>query len=1099
MSRRREYDLPAATAYPPDPWHIRELHYIETDHQKNETIFCVGNGYIGIRGFFEEGFQGTQGISTPGIFLNGFFERKPIHYPENAYGFARYEDTMLNVTNCVPIRVEIDGEELGMWGCTMLEYERRLDMQAGLMTRAIRWRTPKGREATVVYTRMCSLANKHLATLHVAVTAHNFSGTVRITSTLDGAVTNIQAKDDPRVGSNMQGQVLCTQERTQDGTFAAIRQRTIVSQFTLVCAMENSLEGGVALPLADPSPEDQKLHVAFEANVADGHTVELTKYVAYVASKDYSEADLLQRARQEVTAAKAQGFAKLVEQQRGVLDKFWANADVEINGDPHLQQGLRFNCFHLFQSLGRDGRTNIAAKGLTGEGYGGHYFWDTEVYILPFFLYTNPDFAKPLIQFRYSLLPKARERARELSIKKGALYPWRTICGDECSAYFPAGTAQVHINADIVYALKCYVEATGDEELLLQQGAEMAFEIARMWVTYGTWVGEYFHIHGVTGPDEYTAIVDNNFYTNVMAQMSLQFAYNTAVGIRHDHPDHWQRLTDLLELDAGEPDQWLRAADRMYLPHDKVANVHPQDDSFLKKRPWDFENTPKENYPLLMHYHPMVIYKHRVCKQADLVLAQCLLGNLFSLDEKRADYDFYEPLTTHDSSLSTAIFSIMASELGYHHKAFAYFVCTARMDLDNAHHNVQHGVHTACMAGTWLCVVKGFGGMRVYDKVLHFDPHLPEGWDDYTFTVSFRGCRLRVKVEEGSVSYTLLEGKLLRFIHSQHSRVTLRKDRSVTLPIRDRLMEISTLEFDGVVFEMDTFIEDISREHFEAWKQVLDQFVAAKAAEQGREIPLLTHEAYMESIMHTVTKENRYAGLAGYLESLGLTLQLGSSDDPPTAETLSGLGNAKLRAFREIVEAQGVRVDQRVVALIKDIRENGIGVACTSYSKNCTWLLQTAGLHVLFDTVVDGLKAGQLGLKGKPAADIFLHACQELGSAPKRCVLVVGDVVGYHATALAPFKYCIAKAENQAFSSEPGSPSTATTTTGAGAGGDSGDYSLATLGKSGSSGAQVAFATADRVCPDFAGVTTDLLEHWLGTGGGSFRKRTSSFARTTTL
>jgi alpha,alpha-trehalose phosphorylase len=429
---------------------------------------------------------------------------------------------------------------------------------------------------------------------------------------------------------------------------------------------------------------------------------------------------------------------------------------------------MRFNEFHLLQSVGRDGRTNISAKGLTGEGYEGHYFWDTEIYVFPFFLATQPQLARQLLAYRYAGLPAARKRAREMAHAHGALYPWRTIAGDECSAYFPAGTAQYHINADIAHSIKLYTEVTGDEKFLREQGAEIVMETARIWMGLGHFDarrGGAFCIHEVTGPDEYTAMVSNNFYTNAMAQQHLAFAAGVAERLQRKFPRDFARIATAMALAADEPGRWARAAEAMYLPVDEQLGIHPQDDSFLHKPVWDFANTPPAHYPLLLNYHPLVIYRHQVCKQADVVLALLLRGDRFTLAHKRRDFDYYERITTHDSSLSACIFSILASEVGYHEKAYRYFMHTARMDLDNEHGNTQHGVHTAAMAGTWLAVVQGFAGLRLHGGQVSLCPRLPAHWTHYSFRIRVRGRQLQVKVMPGEVEYSLLEGEALELRH----------------------------------------------------------------------------------------------------------------------------------------------------------------------------------------------------------------------------------------------------------------------------------------------------------------------------------------------
>lgn len=733
-----------------NPWSIIEKEFKVENNYVNESLFFIGNGYVGMRGNLEEGYTGPKGTGLEGTYINGFYESETVKYPEAAYGFPKSSQTMLNVTNSKIVKLFIEDEEFDMLSGEVLDYERALSFKEGILKRSIIWKSPSGREVKIYTERLASLTDKHLALIHYEVTPLNFDGKVTLVSFLDGDVKNLTAENDPRVGSGFTGRVLSLEKALIDNTMGVLLQKTHNTKFSVACAMDHELFTGEAFTI-ESHKEDLKVSVIFRINAKKGRTIKLNKYIAYTTSKDYKEAEVLNAAIDELGKGKAIGYQNLKEKQIKFLKDFWFKTDIEIKGDELLQQGIRFNMFHLLQSVGRDGKTNIAAKGLSGEGYEGHYFWDTEIYILPFFLYNNPEISRKLLEYRYSILPKARERARTMSHKKGALYPWRTIDGEECSTYFPAGTAQYHINADIAFAVKRYMEATEDFDFLVKFGAEILFETARLWADLGKFIpnkGNKFCINDVTGPDEYTAIVNNNVYTNLMARENLEYAYNTALWMKENAEETYNALSDKINLVETELDFWKKAADNMYIPYHEKLGIYPQDDSFLDKVPWDFDNTPKENYPLLLHYHPLVIYRHQVCKQADLVLAQFLLNHKFDLEQKKRDYDFYEKLTTHDSSLSTCIFSIMASEIGYHDKAYKYFMETATMDLTNSHGNTKDGIHAANMAGAWMCVVYGFAGMRVHDDVLTFNPYLPKSWEEYRFKITYRGKLMEVIVDK---------------------------------------------------------------------------------------------------------------------------------------------------------------------------------------------------------------------------------------------------------------------------------------------------------------------------------------------------------------
>nr|WP_315259561.1 glycosyl hydrolase family 65 protein [uncultured Duganella sp.] len=751
--------------YPLEAWCIRETSFDTESHFLDETLFALGNGYIGLRGTGEEGYSGPAGTSLDGTYLNGFYESEPIVYPETAYALAKVNQFMLNVPNAKGVELWLEDERFDLLSGAIQAYERVLDFRTGVLTRVVEWTSPSGRRVRVRSRRVVSFANKHLFAQQLEVTSLNFNGSIKLVAVLDGAVKNLEAGDDPRVGSAVSGPTLHLVGVEQQDGFAALVQKTHNSGFTLVSATDATIAAEGAQP---PVQEQQGLRLTQTWTLAlqAGQSATLDKFGSYHSSRDYAADELLPRTRATLTEARAAGFEALCAQQARYLADFWQQADVQIAGDDALQQGMHFNQFHLLQSVGRDGKTNISAKGVTGEGYEGHYFWDTEIYIFPFFLYSKPEIARKLLEYRYAGLPKARERARQMSHDKGALYPWRTIAGEECSAYFPAGTAQYHINADIAYSIKTYMEATGDQDYLIQAGAEIVMETARIWAGIGSYDREgRFCINQVTGPDEYTALVNNNYYTNAMAQMHLNFAASIAEQLLAQAPSEFARIAAAMQLDAGEPAAWRRAASLMHLPYDEALQIHAQDDSFLSKKVWDFANTPKENYPLLLNYHPMVIYRHQVCKQADVVLALLLLSDRFTLDDKRRDFDYYEKVTTHDSSLSTCIFSIIAAEVGYEDKAYDYFMETARLDLDDTHGNTHYGVHTAAMAGTWMGVAYGFAGMRVIGGELHFAPKLPKQWQHYSFKIHFRGALLEVHVAPGSVEYRLLQGEVLDFTH----------------------------------------------------------------------------------------------------------------------------------------------------------------------------------------------------------------------------------------------------------------------------------------------------------------------------------------------
>jgi trehalose/maltose hydrolase-like predicted phosphorylase len=760
-----------------DEWRIIERKFEITNNYQNETIFALGNGYLGMRGTFEESYQGPDWPGLEGTYINGFYESEKINYPEIAYGYPEKSQTMLNVTNCKIIKLIVDDEEFNMMAGGTTDYHRELSFKEGLLRRSLIWSSPRGKKVKIDICRLISFVHQHWAVIRYEVTPLNFSGKIKLITALDGNVSNLTSEKDPRVGSGLQGRVLMVEQVKGEGDCGLIVQSTENSGLTLATAMLNRIETENRFAARNIAGE-VSVQVEYEFTAAWNVGISLTKYIVMVTSKHDNADEIVARAEKEILQAEKMGFDGIKTSQMAFLADFWSRSDIEIKGAPAIQQGIRFNIFHLLQAVGRDGQTNIAAKGLTGEGYEGHYFWDTETYILPFFLYNNPGISRKLLEFRYNTLSHARERARQMSHQKGALFPWRTINGDECSTYFPGGTAQYHINADIALAVKRYMEATADWDFLINYGAEIIFETARVWADLGAFnpeKGNQFCINGVTGPDEYTAIVNNNCYTNLMARENFNYACQVAEWMKTNAPPQYEKLTGELGLARQELEFWKNAAEHMYIPYNPEKRIHLQDDDFLNRAPWDFENTPADKYPLLMHYHPLVIYRHQVCKQADLVLALFLLGWQFSKEQKQRDFDFYEKVTTHDSSLSICIFSIIASEIGYNEKAYQYFLDTVRTDLDDIHGNTRDGIHAANMAGAWMCLVNGFAGMRVYDGVLSFNPVLPDHWQEYSFRITLRNKVVKVTIKKSGIVFELLKGDQLA-LSCRGKQITLDSD-----------------------------------------------------------------------------------------------------------------------------------------------------------------------------------------------------------------------------------------------------------------------------------------------------------------------------------
>jgi len=754
---------PPEYVYPANAWKIIEQRFYPRFLAQTETLFATANGYLGMRGVFEEGAPAAE----DGTFINGFFEYRPIIYGERAYGFPKASECMLNVTDTKTIRLFVDGDPFELPSADIIDFNRMLDMQAATLDREVIWETPAGKRILLKTRRLVSFRLRHVAAICYEVTALDALARFGIASEIGYQPGDQSDGGDPRRASGFVGRVLRPVRAYVEQERIVLCHNTAESKLMLACGIDHVLETDCSWSLSTRCDDDFGA-VIYSIGAEPGVPVRLMKFIAYHNAKNTTPHELCFRVEMTLDRAMRQGFDTLINIQRDYMDTFWRNSDVQIDTDePGLQQSMRWNLFQLLQASGRVEGAGVAAKGLTGQAYEGHYFWDAEIYVLPFLIYTAPRVARSLLKFRYSLLDKARERARVLG-HRGALFPWRTIDGEESSAYYAAGTAQYHINADIMYGLKKYVNATGDLTFLCDFGVEMLVETARMWADLGFYSqrhGGRFCINGVTGPDEYTAVVNNNYFTNLMARENLRYAVATVEWLQRERPEHFTALVDKTGLVMAEVYQWRHAAEQMYLPFDEKLGIHPQDDDFLDEEPWDFASTPDDKYPLLLHYHPLNLYRHQVIKQADTVLALFLLGNEFSAEEKKCNFDYYDPLTTGDSSLSVCIQSIVAAEIGYADKAYEYFDYALSMDLADVAGNVKDGVHIASTGGTWMAAVYGFGGFRDYAGNFSFRPRLPKQWRRLAFPLTLRGQLLDVEITHEGTTYALQDGEGLTIRH----------------------------------------------------------------------------------------------------------------------------------------------------------------------------------------------------------------------------------------------------------------------------------------------------------------------------------------------
>lgn len=702
--------------------------YLRLNDLKNDnpdyrsTIFSLSNGHFGVRSS-----DPLHPTASAGLIVNGFYETSPIVYGENAYGYAKNHQTIVRLPDLRYLEISFQGSKFT--DSKLLSSD--LDMMTGQLKESYYAKNSDGLELKLDVLTTVDQTDSHRYFISYRIEPLNFSGALDLSKPLL-IMKKAAISEDPRKNqrqSNLQFSVI-----KDTANLLIQRISTLNSQLSIVLGQKQlfELNGNQCFVLQGEMTE---FNYMFYIGPIEKNTENQVPH-------DFFNIDLVKFKRNNIA----------------YWADFWNRSRIEIKGNDELTSGLNYNIFQLNQSAGRDGKTNISAKGLSGTGYEGHYFWDTEMYMLPFFILTQPNTAKQLLKFRSSVLPQARLRARELGVEEGALFAWRTINGEEASAYYPAGTAQYHINGAISYGIGLYYYATKDVGFLSDYGLEILVETARFWRSFGTWMecdGRMsFVFNDVTGPDEYTAIVDNNYYTNRIAKHNLELAVELAEVIKKRAPEI------LVDLNLTDEDlkEFKQIATNIYLPYDDIHQVAAQDDSFLKKAIWPFSSTPKDKYPLLLHYHPLTIYRYQVCKQADMLLADMLFPEDSPFEQKERNYDYYENVTTHDSSLSKSIFSILAARLGKKRKAYRYFMDTALMDLDDLQGNTEDGLHLANLGGSWLSVIYGFAGVQITSEGLIVENHLPDEWEELKFSLNFSGRILQIKLTHDGDEIHLLEG-----------------------------------------------------------------------------------------------------------------------------------------------------------------------------------------------------------------------------------------------------------------------------------------------------------------------------------------------------
>ena len=724
-----------------EPWALRETSFDIGRLARTESLFALSNGHIGIRGNLDEG----EPHGLPGTYLNSVHELRPLPYAEGGYGYPESGETVINVTNGKVIRLLVDDEPFDLRYGALRSHERRLDFRSGLLERTLEWQSPAGQAVRVSSTRLVSFTQRSVLAICYEVEALGGEARIVVQSELVANETlPVASENDPRVAAALDAP-LVLEDAGARGSGGHLVHRVRRSGIRVAAAMEHEVVGDQVATRADS--EGDWTRFTATTVLRPGQRLRVLKYVAYGWSSRRSLPAVRDQVAAALAAAAATGWEGLVADQRSYLDDFWERSDVEVDGDAELQQAVRFGLFHVLQAGARAEGRPIPAKGLTGPGYDGHCFWDTETFVLPVLTHSLPQAAADVLRWRAATLPQAVDRARTLGLR-GAAFPWRTISGQECSGYWPAGTAAFHINADIADAVLRYLDATGDEAFETEVALELLVATARLWRSLGHHdVEGRFRIDGVTGPDEYSAIADNNVFTNLMAARNLLGA--AALAARHPAQAH------RLAVDDEEIASWRDAALAVVVPYDDRLGVHAQSEGFLEHAPWDFEATRHEQYPLLLHFPYFDLYRKQVVKQADLVLAMQLCGSSFTAEQKRRNFDYYEALTVRDSSLSACTQAVLAAEVGHLDLAYDYAAEASLMDLRDLNHNTGDGLHIASLAGAWTALVAGFGGMRDEGGELLFRPRLPQGLTRLSFGLVHRGRCVHVDIDHAQVTYRL--------------------------------------------------------------------------------------------------------------------------------------------------------------------------------------------------------------------------------------------------------------------------------------------------------------------------------------------------------
>lgn len=1077
-----------------DRWELRE-ETLPVDQQAlvSETLFSVGNGLVGVRGYAEEteagqnrherneryssryraynshkrdsssnegkgksnsmkassSFSGSRAVSVigsaaasttaqRGVYFSGFYEQRPLMHPRSfSVGISTKEGYRLRAPDAFCVDAFLSGEHISAARGPTRSHTRRLDLRSGEVHRKFVWYSnQQHREVTIETRRFVSAARKNISVMHYKMSVKNAVNTdVRLISRtfLSAAEYDVETMFTQ---SSMQDSLSVVFVRTRNSCrHLVVASVETCSSCQYTPGMQNfpSMDSvsptqgnepnfasspavGGASSTASPAsgavaasttltPSNRETEWGTETSytscISDGVTIEIVKVIGHFGDEDATMEELMDVATHQTREAAALGYEGLLAEHRYVMNNFWETADVRVEPNAAVQGAFRFNILQTYMSASGSPYYCFPTRGLTGDMLLGVQQWDVDALIVPFLAHACPEKARALLEFRIRTMNEARDIAADLSLPRGALFPFRTVTGEKNPT--PYCGAFLFVNAVIVYALREYVTTTNDTSILVQGGAELVFTTALVWLQWGSWEKGWFHLRSVSGPDTYNDVADNNYFTNLMAQIHLQWAVQMAIMLRQENPEMWREIMGRAQMTENDIIAMDHAAAKMVLPFDGNRRIHPMDQSFLRKKHWNLSSL-KDNTEGALHtlYHPTVIYRHQVCRIPDVLLAIMLAPDKFSRDEAKADFTFYEAVTAPDSAMRLAIFSVVASTLRLSNKAMSYFHDALFVDIDNLIGNSGGGLHSTAAAGSWFSMAAGICGLRVVQGVLHFNPVLNEGMEEFEFHARHRGCLVRVHVTQRLVTYTLVrapEGVTdLMLVHAGANRITLRPGHPETVRL---FHEVRVFDFDCIIFELDSVVGDIEGVHYHAWTQTLEEYFHQHDFADFT----MTKELYLAYLCHVKPFYGLNEIFKKYNQPL---LPAGEPTDTVESNTLYGLCNRKLHLFRAYATSHGMPLRDGVLQLISLVRQYGIAVGCVSGSKNARWVInETAKGSSIFDSFLEGKEGAELGLRWRPEMDYFEACARRMDAATNRAVVVMDGIDGFSKKALEKFRMVV--------------------------------------------------------------------------------------------